>query len=623
MSGQFLAVLLFSFITLAFGYSVLSLVRATKPKNFLVYILEVIGVGIATFAFMAVVFNLLHIPLNIYIYVGLALVVPIIDLAYAIKDKEKWEFGVPWNEETICIILLLIIMIAFFSLYHKGANVYPYLEDDDPWGHAEASMYVAATHTYTIDPQVREINGLYAFYLEPYPPTYDVIMGLMRQVNDSIVWTLKFFNVLLITLGLAFFFLLAKIYLKSDLKAIFATFMIACLPSFMSHFIWSQTLAIILFPIALYAIIKALDDKTWRIPAMILIASELVTQPVVSFIFGITVLLLVLFVFLHEWQARKGWTRSINGFIVGAGGVAVSLLYWGWQIIRWGGINKMLAIKGSEFKTGWVGSYALQKYGLMETIFAPNSSRIDQAIGWGPVITLCLVIGFVMVLLSAKRTLVPKKGWVHIHLLIWFIFMFIIVFSPSFGLPGWGSSRMWPELAIPLVLLATEGTFILVSSLSKKQVARLGILLILAIGIAVTSVPAKVAVQTAMWPPGAQWVAQEELSGYVQMYQSPAIPKNSRVWPFCGGEQRAIGFDMQAEPWDLETARFRQRGPNVTAAEAFAFLTLHNYQYITIDATCVQNWGINATTDFVQRLNEMQRLEPIITQSGFLLARVH
>jgi hypothetical protein len=621
MSGQILAVIIFSIITLSLGYSVLSLARTTKPKNFLLFLLEIIGVGIGTFAFLGIVFNLLHIPLQVYIYLCIALIVPVIDLVYAIKDKQKWKPSVPWNEETICIILLFIIMIALFALYYKGANAYPYLENDDPWGHAEASLYVAQTHTYSIDQQVREINGLYAFYLEPYPPSYDVLMGLMRQLNDSIVWTLKFFNVLLITLGLAFFYLLAKVYLKSDLKAIFATFMIACLPSFMSHFIWSQTLAIILFPVALYAIIKSLDDKTWRIPAIILIASELVTQPVVSFIFGITVLLLVFFVFMHEWRLGKGWTQTKTAFIVGASGVAVSFLFWGTQIIKWGGISGLMSIKGSEFRTGWVGDYALQKYGLMETIFAPHSSRIDQAIGWGPIITFCLVLGLIMVVLSAKRTLMPKKGWVHLHLIAWFIFMFIIVFSPSFGLPGWGSSRMWPELAIPLVLLATEGTFILVSSLTKKQITRLGILLILAIGIFVTSVPAKVAVQTAQWPPGAQWVAQEEVVGYYQMSQ--AIPKNSRVWPFCGGEQRAIGFDMQAEPWDLETARFRQRGPNVTAQEAFAFLKMHNYEYVTIDATCVQKWGVDVTTKFVDDLNSMQRLEPVISQSGFLLARVH
>ena len=609
------------------GYSVLYLTRAKREQNFLLTFLEIAAVGLGTFSFIGVVLQLLHIPLHVSIYLLLAGIVPIWSLFQSIKKKETdivFDFG----QETIYAGILLFILIAFFIFFHSGANAYPYLENDDPWNHAQAATYIAREHTYTVDPEVRELNGGYAFYLEPYPPSYDIIMGLMRQMNDSIVWTLKFFNVLLITLGLAFCYLCARAYLNSDLKALFATIILACLPSFMSHFIWSQTIALVVFPVALYATLKALDDATWRIPAIIMIASELVTQPVISFVFGLVVLGLVALVFMHELLQRKKSKRladrfpqTINGFIVGAAGVALSFVFWGAQLFKWG-ISGFIKLRGGELTSGWGGSYALQKYSIWnDAINAPMASRIDQATGWGFIVSLCVIAAIVAIILTSRRTLNIKRGWLHIHLLVWFLILLYAVFAPTFDLPGWASSRSWAYLAIPLAFLATEGVFILLNSITRHRIAQLCVLIVLVTGIALTSLPAKIEVQTAQWPPGANWLApQAEVPGYLQMQQT--LPRNTRVYPFCGGDHRAIGFDMQSDPWDADVSRFRAYGANATGESIIAFLQRHNYEYITMDATCVRDFGEAGTQALAERLTATGRLQPIISQGGFLLAQV-
>ena len=49
------------------------------------------------------------------------------------------------------------------------------------------------------------------------------------------------------------------------------------------------------------------------------------------------------------------------------GGFALSFLYWAAQIFKWG-IDGFLHLRGAEFKTGWVGEYALQKYNFWNEV---------------------------------------------------------------------------------------------------------------------------------------------------------------------------------------------------------------------------------------------------------------
>lgn len=632
------SIVAFFFIAWSFGYTVLRLSKADPEEHPVHEFIAQLAVGLAAFSFLGVILNALNVPLHLSVYLVLGAIYPAYVLVRAIRGKQRIAWRVPqgiWKEQSTYVLLALgAILIFTFVLFHKGAFGYPYLENDDPWNHAQAAMYIARERTYDIDPQVRELNGGYAFYLEPYPPTYGIIMGLMRQANDSVIWTLKFFNVLLITLTLAFAFIFFKAYLESDLKAVFATFILAALPSFMSHFIWSQTLAIALIPVGLYATVRAINSPSWRIPAVISVASALVTQPVVSFVFGITVALLAAAVFLHDLTTRKGpagkrFARTASVLIAGAGGLALSFAYWGVQLAKWG-LDGILAAKGGELTGGgWAGAYALQRYTFSEVFFPPHASRIDQAVGWGPVLTIALVAGIIAMLLLLPRMLRKETGWAAPHMLLWFLLLAYATFAPSFGMPGWGSHRTWAYMAIPLAAVTAVGIFAAARGIAgKRDSILLAIIALVAAGIALTSIPAKAAVQTAMWPPGAQWTAVEangqlqypDLQGHLAMME--LIPKNSRVFAFCGGDTRAIGFDMQADPWSHAHSSFRRHAINASGEEIVRFLTDHRYGYITVDIACARDHGENATNALAQRLSETGRFRQVHAQPGFILAQV-
>jgi hypothetical protein len=615
----------FAAVTLALGHSVLRLSGARRHENPLVRGLETAAVGLASFSFLPVVLVLLHVPLHPLAYLGGSSAVLLAALLARRVPREK--IAAAWKTpETLHALLLLVLLGALFATFYKGATAYRYLEDDDSWLHAEATLYVAKAHTYSVEPLLRAMGG-YANYLEPYPPTYDAMMGLMCQLDGSVSYTLKFFNVLLVTLAHGFFFLFCAEYLQSSLKGLFATLVLIVLPSFMSHFIWSQSLALCVFPVAMVAVLRALSDRTWAVPATVAVGSVMVTQPIVSFVFGVV---LVLFLGSLFWQEAReagrvsleACRRSVRGLLLGAAGLALSFLYWGPQLAKWG-LRGIFDLKGDEVTRKGLSTYALPHYTLAETVVPPISTRIDQATGWGLAVTIALLAGLV----ASVRAL-PARGSRSLHLLAWFFVLAYAVFAPSVGLPAWASSRAWAYAAIPVAVLATEGVFAVARIGAAKASVRNAVLVVAALGVMATSAPAKIAVQTRPWPPGVQWtyaaegrnMAPIDLLGFLEMRDQ--LPANTRVYSFCDSDARVIGFDMDASPWDPAEAEFRRRGAAVTAPEALAFLDEHRYGYFTFDAACDNTWSGDARAHFLQSLSETGRVTWSLERRGFLLGKV-
>src|SRR5580704_4670950 len=202
------AVLLLAVITLGLGYGVLALCQAPTQRGLFRRLLETTGVGLAAFSFLGVVLHLLSVPLHWAVYLALACLGPALALARRLRSgRSPAPAPQPGDDERDGTreelgygVLVSLVLLFFFKVYYSGAQSYPYLEDEDPWMHAQAVLYVATEHTYRADSLFRPV-GDYAFYLEPYPPTFDVVLGVLRQANDSVSFTLKFFNVVLVTLA--------------------------------------------------------------------------------------------------------------------------------------------------------------------------------------------------------------------------------------------------------------------------------------------------------------------------------------------------------------------------------------------------------------------------------------
>jgi hypothetical protein len=513
------AVGLFAWIAWGLGHGVLRVAGTAQACTPLFRLLETAGVGLAAFSFLGVVLQLLRIPLYWPVYAVLAAVGPIATVVRRRPgpDRIDWDWD---REEALLGVLLFALMAIFFLIYWTGANAYPYLEDEDPWMHAQGALYVAKEHTYKVHFASRPV-GNFAFYLEPYPPTFDVIMGVMRQVHDSVYWTLKFFNVLLVTLAIGFHGLFCGAYLGSTRKGFFAALILAALPSFMSHFIYSQQLALCVFPVAMYATLRAMRDTSWTLPAIVTIASLMVTQPVVSFVAVYVLILLVLCVFLHEAAAAarleaSALPETLRAIVVVAAGVALSLLYWGAQWAKWG-VRGFVESKGVEVTTRWRSEVILAQYQLGKVIFPGSPDQVDQPTGWGPVVAIALTGAFLYYAMDlafyGRASL--KRTWSDLHLVLWFLPLFYIVFAPSFDLPSWGTSRAWAYLAVPVSLLATQGVFGLSQILASRHPAlALAVVIAFGVGVLATSAPAKIELETNAWPPGAQWAPVRTAAGW-------------------------------------------------------------------------------------------------------------
>jgi len=237
VSIMFFSILIFLMIVFGFGYSLMYITKIDCEDSF-VYWIVICGLGLAVFGVLSTFMSMFYIPLHYSIFVALSLIIPL--WSYLSENfPKKPVFGM--HEKLVVVLFVLV-----FGMMLQGSFAYPYLEDDDPWGHAEAAKYISVTHIAS------EPAGVDYHYIDPYPPAYDILMGVLHQTNNSISWTLKFFNSLLVGLTILFFYALMVGFIKDKNIALFSTFILAMTQSFMSHFICSQTYLIPIIIIDFY-----------------------------------------------------------------------------------------------------------------------------------------------------------------------------------------------------------------------------------------------------------------------------------------------------------------------------------------------------------------------------------
>ena len=151
-------------------------------------------------------------------------------------------------------------------------------------------------------------------YLEPYPPGYDALFGLLHQTSPSLMWTMKFFNAFLISLGILFFYFFTKNFMNSSNKALIATIILAMVPSYLSHFIWAHSLVITIFIIALYCFVMIDRNKNWIYPNILVISGIALTQPSQAMKYFVV---FILFFIVNSIYLRKVQVYKLISFIGG------------------------------------------------------------------------------------------------------------------------------------------------------------------------------------------------------------------------------------------------------------------------------------------------------------------
>ena len=648
--GSLLSIFLFFVYAWGLGFTATYFLK--KPLHFFERFFLNIGVGLGIFPILSIILNFLRIPLDWKIFLMLSMAFPLYFFGKKlISKKNSFSVNKPQLTKTTAV-LFIVIIIALLSLYMytKGAFAYPYLEDEDPWGHAMGAKYVALEKS-AYDPHLKnveeEIDPVLS-YIDPYPPAYDVFMGVLHQTSPDLPWTLKFFNALIISLGFIFFYLFAKELIGDQTKAAIATFVFASIPSYLSHFIWAHALAVTLFFPTMYAFLAARKDRRWLLVAGILVSSLWVTQNIDQPLKLTTLILIFLVVYsvaAKNVAAKKIWKQ---GFLAVGGGMILSFLWWGVMLkkytlqgfVNYYGANVVSAageVAGSASPPqGWVGvlvsgvsvivsgiktltnpgGSASRAYTFREFFFARGENMINNPIGIGIVVSLLVLLGVAYLFWKYNKQLVAEENAWRCVALFWLIFTFWGVNGLTFPISvAKGAFRVWLLLAIPTALVATEGLYAL-KNISSRKAVRIFMALILIAGIIFTSAYQKYQVNTSIWPTSGSFSGgPSEPFAYGEWFK--ALPPNTNVFLYAPRDKLTIGYGAFSCAWCQEIIDFRADPLSKNALELHRFLKAQDYEYLVIngrmDARFFNSqYGENRTSELLPK-----RYEEIINSGLF------
>ncbi len=400
---SFLTIVLFFVYTFGLGLAATSFVK--NSENFLERNLMRVGFGLSLLPLLGLVLNLLRIPIDWKIILALSLIYPIY---YAIKNKSQLKPRFAITKTDLSILVMLVIFLVNLYIYASGAFNYPYLEDDDSWSHAMGVKYVS------MEKSVFQKTSVGFHYMDPYPPTYELLMGLLHQTNGSVYWTLKFFNAFLVSLSTVFFYFFVKEFTQNKHKALFASFALASIPAFMSHFIWSISLTVPLYFVAFYALERIKYDSKWWIVAGLAMVTALTSSPTHSTYFGL------FFVFYLLAKMILERNVLIHHILAGILGALLSFVLWWWPMILKHGFYGVLTslgiiAPGRESALG-VGGTGDRLYTISDFLCQPGTNcfkginAINNPVGIGVVLSALTVIALIFLFLRYKDLLNKDKN---------------------------------------------------------------------------------------------------------------------------------------------------------------------------------------------------------------------
>jgi len=605
-----ITIVLFFIYLWGLGFTATYLVK--KPEHFWERQFLNLGIGLGIFPILAILLNFLHIPLDWKIFLLLSMAFPVYRIARLIQKKTKPNFSalLKFTKSDLAILTVLAIVLASLYMYTSGAFNYPYLEDEDPWGHAVGAKYVSVEKN-AYDPVLEGGNKIdpALSYIDPYPPAYDILMGIMHQTSPDLNWTLKFFNALLISLGFLFFYLFAKGFIDNRNKALLATIIFALIPAYLSHFIWAHSLVITIFFPLLYALQQIKEDKKWMYIALIITASVWVSQNIEQPLKLSTMVLLYLIVV--SIINRKFFTQ---GFIALGGGIALSFLWWGVMIYKYtlGGfidyfgsnvVNEegaSVLVAGKEFAAssgGLInhltsilktltnpGGSASRAYTFSDFFFAQANNQINNPIGIGIVASLVVLFAVGYILWKHKSALVEEKNtWLCVSLL-WLVFTFWGVNGMTFPVSvAKGAFRVWMLLAIPVALIATEGVYSAAALAKKFKIPAIAIFSLLIVGMVLTSGYQKYQLNTAVWPTSGAFSGGHPAEPFEYGLWFRSIPANTPVFLYTPRDKVVIGFGGYSCDWCQDLKDFRANILHTDAKQLHSFLKREGYQYLIIN----------------------------------------
>lgn len=616
---QYLTLLLFLLYCYGLGFSLTFFTK--NASNFLERNLMRIGIGLGVLPILGIFLSLIRIPLDWKIFLILSLIMP---LFYFFKDFNKLKtLKLKITKYDVYIIIVLLLFLATFYMYHKGAFAYPYLEDDDPWSHAVGVKFVSVEKNIFTD-KAKTIQ-----YINPYPPGYDIVLGVLNQTSSSIMWTLKYFNALIVSLSIIFFYFFVKEFSGRIDRALYSTIILAVIPAFMSHFIWAIALCIPLYFVTFYCLEKIKEDAKWLIPSSIVIASILLLTPTHSTYF---VLFFILYFITKTAVFKKFLNYEFYSFMLG---LFASFLFWYLpMLIKHGVIGILRGVGlGADESIINVPGTGDKIYSLADFIFAKSVNMINNPIGIGLVASALFFVSFIYIIMNYKVLLKRKNYWRAI-ILVWFLFTLYAVNAARFPIKL-SPFRTWMLLAIPVSIFAGDAIFIIIGfcksiekAINIDFIIRSSAIILILLGLWFTSGYQKYTVNTtAGWPAGAFWtytqdesgrVYSPELEGYIWLKN---LPTDTKVFSFTN-DGIIIGFDKFTCAWCEDVIKFKESAINKSVEELHSWLKGENYQYLTIGGQEAVEFGANITNAKMNELLSSGLFKPVYSNAGVVVMQV-
>jgi hypothetical protein len=214
------------------------------------------------------------------------------------------------------------------------------------------------------------------------------------------------------------------------------------------------------------------------------------------------------------------------------------------------------------------------------------------------VLSILTLVGLFFILMRLKYLSKKENHWLVISF-IWFLFTFYAVNAAQMPIKL-SPFRAWMLLVIPLCIIAAEGVFFISKFAEKSgKIVKYGFLALIIIGVLFTSTQQKIAVNTAVWPPGAFWTSGEEIQAYLWMKEN--LGPNANVFGFTINGP-IIGMDQFICFWCEDMREFKRSGAHTPAESIHSFLLEKNYNYLIISGNFAKQYGDNFTNFKLQEL---------------------
>jgi len=642
------SIVLFFIITFSLG-SALTFAGWNKEKLFEKIVITQ-GAGLLLIPIVGMAFNLLGVPLDYRNFlIAAAVVAAAAFVSFVRRRRAGHERATPLSaiKELFCLsnVLVLGIFAATLFMYLKGSFAYAWFEDGDPWRYAAAIKYIAVEKTYDAPFRFIEVG-------QPYPQAYQMILAIVSQINHSLNWSVKFFNSLIISLSLLYFYCLVRKITDNQRAGLLATAALASMPAWLSHFIFAINLSCVFLPLLIYMLIKIDENKRWSAAGAAAFAAVWLTH----FSSAVAISLLFITYLLTKAFCENNLNRRL--IIVGAAGFAASLFFWVPSLARFsekapGGlylimpyVQKIISEKTWAIGTlalilavaallvtekRWCGAlvclahktktrnlkpklFALALVALMALLLCPHkfmglrgsgsiayepnhfflferkANFIQNPYGIGPLAMVVSLCALGYCLFHIKNLFSPGNKFRAIIVTFWF-FSFLAVNGAHFSL-NIMPFRMWAYFAFAVGL--SIGLFYL-DFIDKKLAAhilRLPVSLILIMCFIPTWHAFKFSLNSTMWRESYINViqAQEFLS-----WTKNNLPADSKVYTYGVSQVIPIVYDMVSYVWDREVDEYQFNDTGASLEHNYQFLKSKGYDYVLIDESLIFSHRLSRT----------------------------